>query len=331
MATKERRIMNTAVELKDLSKTFQLKQGTFFKSVQKTVIAVDNLSLHVGCGESVALIGPNGAGKSTTIKMLTGILKPSGGSASVLGTDPWRERSRLSRKIGVVFGQRSQLWYHLPPSDSFDLLATIYDLDRKHYKARCELLVDRFKLAPFWSTPVRKLSLGQRMRAEVAVSLLHDPEVLFLDEPTIGLDVIARQELRDLVREWNRAKGLTILLTSHDAGDIEAVCDRVVVINHGRIVLDGKVADVKREYLGAKVIHVVFHDTPQEIVLPGVKTLKAEGYSLSLECDDRRTPIQKVIASVMSAGSVADITIEDPPLEEVIAHIYGSKAVREVS
>jgi ABC-2 type transport system ATP-binding protein len=254
--------------------------------------------------------------------MLTGILHPTAGEARVLGLTPWRDRRKLAHQIGAVFGQRSQLWYHLPPRDTFELLARIYSLDRAAYLRRRDTLIERFGLADFLETPVRKLSLGQRMRAEVAASLLHAPKVLFLDEPTIGLDVIARQELRDLILEWNRDEGLTVFLTSHDAGDVERVARRVVVINHGRVVLDDKVSALRRQYLGSKILSVKFHAPPTPIELPGVATLKASEYALKLEIDTRVTPIERVMAEVLRAGPVADIAIEDPPLEEVIAHIY---------
>lgn len=232
-----------AVETKNLRKVFAIKQGLLRRSV-KEVAAVDGISLTVEAGQSVAFIGPNGAGKSTTIKMLTGILKPSSGHASVLGLDPFKQRNELVRQIGAVFGQRSQLWLHLPPSDSFDLLAQIYGIPRHDYLARKAMLVERFELGRFLNTPVRKLSLGERMRAEIAASLLHRPRLLLLDEPTIGVDVIARQQLRELVCQWNREEGVTVFLTSHDTGDIESVADRVVVINHGRVVLDDSLARV---------------------------------------------------------------------------------------
>jgi ABC-2 type transport system ATP-binding protein len=315
--------MTTAVEIDNLSKTFELRAGWGRRRVRKQVVAVDGISLSIPAGQAVAFIGPNGAGKSTTIKMLTGILHPSGGAAQVLGLTPWKERRRLVRMIGAVFGQRSQLWYHLPPRDTFDLLARIYSLDQATYTRRRDLLIERFGLAPFLQTPVRKLSLGQRMRAEVAASLLHAPQVLFLDEPTIGLDVVARQELRDLIREWNRDEGLTVFLTSHDAGDIEHVARRVIVINHGRVVLDDKVSALRRQYLGAKILSVKFHAPPTPLVLPGVETLKASEYALKLAVDTRATTIEQVMTAVLRAGAVADIAIEDPPLEEVIAHIYG--------
>jgi ABC-2 type transport system ATP-binding protein len=316
--------MKNSVEISHLEKSFSLSKGRFFKRVREQLRAVDDISLSVPTGQSVAFIGPNGAGKSTTIKMLTGILKPSGGQVSVLGLTPWLDRENLSRKIGVVFGQRSQLWYHLPPSDSFELLSRIYDLDRKRYIARRDFLIDKFKIESFLTTQVRRLSLGQRMRAEIAASLLHEPEILFLDEPTIGLDVVARQELRDLIRSWNRENGLTIFLTSHDAGDIESVAERVVVVNHGRIVLDNSVTCLRRDYLRSKLVRVVFHDVPRPFDHDGVRVLEWSDHKALLEVNLDRASIQTIIDLVLVAGSVADITIEDPPLEEVIAHIYSA-------
>jgi ABC-2 type transport system ATP-binding protein len=314
--------MEPSVAIDNLSKTFELRSGWGRNRVRKEVLAVDSISLSIPAGQAVAFIGPNGAGKSTTIKMLTGILHPTSGNARVLGYTPWRERRRMVHQIGAVFGQRSQLWYHLPPRDTFDLLARIYNLDQAAYVRRRDMLIERFHLEPFLQTPVRKLSLGQRMRAEVAASLLHAPKVLFLDEPTIGLDVIARQELRDLISEWNRDEGLTVFLTSHDAGDIERVARRVVVINHGRVVLDDKVSTLRRQYLGSKVLSVKFHEPPVPFDLLGVTTLKAAEYALKLEVDTRVMPIERVVSAVLAAAPVADIAIEDPPLEEVIAHIY---------
>ncbi|HWQ11430.1 MAG TPA: ATP-binding cassette domain-containing protein [Roseiflexaceae bacterium] len=314
--------MESSVVVEGLRKTFTLSSG-WVRRTRREVVAVDGISFSIGAGQAVAFIGPNGAGKSTTIKMLTGILHPSGGSAQVLGHIPWRERRALVRRIGAVFGQRSQLWYHLPPRDTFELLARIYELELGAYRRRRDMLVERFGLGSFLDTPVRKLSLGQRMRAEVAASLLHAPHVLFLDEPTIGLDVVARQELRDLIGEWNREEGMTVFLTSHDAGDVERVTRRVIVINHGRVVFDDKVSALRRQYLGAKVLSVKFHEPPAPLALPGVTTLKATEYALKLEVDTRVAPIEQVMAAVLRAGAVADIAIEDPPLEEVIAHIYG--------
>jgi ABC-2 type transport system ATP-binding protein len=318
--------MDPRIEIEDLRKTFTLTKWRRMRRVTSEVVAVDGVSLEVPAGQAVAFIGPNGAGKSTTIKMLTGILHPTSGSARVLGLTPWSDRRRLAYAIGAVFGQRSQLWYHLPPRDTFELLARIYDLDRKRFVRQRDLLVERFALGSFVDTPVRKLSLGQRMRAEIAASLLHEPRILFLDEPTIGLDVVARQELRDLVLEWNREHGVTVFLTSHDAGDIERVARRAVVINHGRVVLDDTVASLRRKYLGSKILRVRFHAHPTEIALPGVSVLKAAEYALKLEVDTHEVEIERVITEVLKAAPVADIAIEDPPLDEVIAHIYARHA-----
>jgi ABC-2 type transport system ATP-binding protein len=314
--------MNRGVEVRDLRKTFTLSRWRGFHRSVVEVTAVDGITLDVPAGQSVALIGPNGAGKSTTIKMLTGILHPTSGDLSVLGFTPWRERRKLAYHLGVVFGQRSQLWYHLPPDDTFELLARIYSLDRAEFVRTRDVLIERFALGDFMQTPVRKLSLGQRMRAEVAASLLHRPKVLFLDEPTIGLDVIARQELRDLICEWNREEGATIVLTSHDAGDIEHVAERVIVINHGRVVVDDMVQAVRKQYLGTKILHVQFQTPPADIQLPGALVLLRSAYELKLEIDTAVTPVQQAIAGVLEAAPVADIAIEDPPLEEVIARIY---------
>jgi ABC-2 type transport system ATP-binding protein len=311
-----------AIELNKLHKTFEVLKGGFFKRTKHEVVAVEDISFSVPAGQSVAFIGPNGAGKSTTIKILTGILHPTSGQASVLGLTPWTERGKLARNIGAVFGQRSQLWYHLPPDATFSLLARIYELDQRTFAKRRDMLVERFGLSEFLTTPVRKLSLGQRMRAEVAASLLHQPKVLFLDEPTIGLDVVARQQLRDLISELNRDEGLTVFLTSHDAGDIESVSERVIVVNHGQIVLDDKVSTVRTQYFGSKVLTVLFHERPVCPIMKGMTVKASSDYQLVIEVDTDILPVDKAIATVLGAGAVADITVEDPALEDVIAHIY---------
>jgi ABC-2 type transport system ATP-binding protein len=221
-----------------------------------------------------------------------------------------------------VFGQRSQLWYHLPPADTFELIARIYALDRAEFIKTRDALVDRFALGPFLNTPVRKLSLGQRMRAEVAASLLHRPKVLFLDEPTIGLDAVARQELRDLVREWNKHQGATIFLTSHDAGDIEHVADRVIVINFGRVIVDGPVAEVRRRYVNTRILRAQFQEPPRPVDIPGSIVRSRSAYEWVMEIDVSITPVQRAIAQVLEAAPIADIAVADPPLEQVIARIY---------
>jgi ABC-2 type transport system ATP-binding protein len=291
--------------------------------------AVRSLDCTVEAGEAVALIGPNGAGKSTTIKLLTGILYPSAGEARVLGMTPWHERKRLALNIASVFGQRSQLWYDLPAAASFDLLARIYELPRHEYQTRRAELVERFELAPLLGISVRKLSLGQRMRCELAASLLHRPRVLFLDEPTIGLDLLVKQQLRALIRELNRDFGVTVLLTSHDAGDIEHLCRRVLVINRGSLVFDDTVEALRRRYLQRKLI-VLRLNEPAAVLpdLPCTTWREREAYRLQLEVDTSRQPIERVLATLLGTLSIADITIEDPPLEEIIAAMYRDQRER---
>lgn len=255
-------IMNLAVDVDNLRKVYEVhRRSGLFSRLKTEVVSVDSVSFSVPEGQSVAFVGPNGAGKSTTIRMLTGILSPTSGHARVLGFVPWKDRSRMASHIGAVFGQRSQLWYHLPASDTFDLLAKIYNLDPLDYRKRRNELVERFALGPLLDVPVRKLSLGQRMRAEVAASLLHKPRLLMLDEPTIGLDINARHQLRELIREWNRSEGLTVFLTSHDSGDIESVAERVIIINHGRLVLDDTVENLRsrREFAGMSLEDALAH------------------------------------------------------------------------
>lgn len=315
-----------AVELNNLRKTFELKLGRGFKRSTKEVVAVHGVSFTVPQGQSLALIGPNGAGKSTVIKMLTGVLNPSSGQARVLGLKPFEQRQKLARRIGSVFGQRSQLWYHLPAADSFELLAHVYEIPKHVFAKRLDELVQRLRLEKVLDTPVRKLSLGQRMRAEIAASLLHRPELLFLDEPSIGLDVVAKQELRQIVQEWHRQEGLTVFLTSHDTGDIEAVSERVIVINHGQIVLDDSVENVRKEHLNKRVISVVFHSDQAAFNLPGLKVLEHEGKQHRYELDCRKHSVAQLASELLAGGQVADISIEDPPLDDMIAEIYSRSA-----
>jgi ABC-2 type transport system ATP-binding protein len=312
--------------------------------------AVKQISFSLEAGEVLAFIGPNGAGKSTTIKMLTGILYPTTGKAQVLGFVPWKQRRALAYSISSLFGQKSQLWYHLPPQDTFDLLAHIYELDMTAYRKRRAFLVDVFDIAKYMSTPVRKLSLGERMRCELAAALLHKPQVLFLDEPTIGLDVIAKQRIRDLIGQLNAEERVTVFLTSHDAGDIEQVCRRAIVINHGEIILDAPVSTLKRDYLKAKTIDLLLDESVEPLLatdpesgkqrlniqsspvdeeLAGVQILKARGHELQLEIDTAQSPLEPIIAAIMQRCHILDMTITDPPMEEIIAAIYSEQRQEE--
>lgn len=288
-----------------------------------TVEAVRNLSFEMESGELLGFIGPNGAGKSTTIKILTGILHPSGGEADVLGFKPWTQRQQLAYHIGTVFGQRPQLWYHLPAVDTFLLFGKIYEMEDAEVKRRIGFLSEAFGIGDLLETPVRKLSLGQRMRCEVAASLLHKPRLLLLDEPSIGLDVVAKQLIRDAIRTMSHEEGVGVLLTSHDAGDLAALCKRVIIINHGQIVYQDKVSNLKRRFLTRKLVEVRFAEQIQPgFAIQGVETLKTGQYGVKLQFDTRHTPVDVVLARLTQHGSVVDITISDPPLEEVIAKIY---------
>ena len=322
----------SAITVTNLQKTFQSKRKAaglrgslraLVKPEYSTIEAVCGLSFGMEAGELLGFIGPNGAGKSTTIKILTGILHPSGGEASVLGFVPWRERQKLAYHIGTVFGQRPQLWYHLPAIDTFKLFGKIYDLDDRETEKRIAFLSEAFEIGDLLETPVRKLSLGQRMRCEVAASLLHRPKLLLLDEPSIGLDVVAKQHIRDAIRTMSREENVGVLLTSHDAGDLEALCKRVIIINHGQIVYQDKVSNLKRKYLTTKLVEVRYaEEVPANFSLDGVEILKVGHYGVKLKFDTQRMPVEKALAHVTEAGSVMDITISDPPLEEVIAKIY---------
>lgn len=321
-----------AITVTDLKKTFQTKRkaaglGGSLRALVKpeytSIEAVRGLSFEMAPGELLGFIGPNGAGKSTTIKILTGILFPSEGQASVLGYTPWKQRRELAYHIGTVFGQRPQLWYHLPAIDTFNLFGKIYELDDREVKQRIGLLAEAFEISDLLETPVRKLSLGQRMRCEVAASLLHRPKLLLLDEPSIGLDVVAKQHIRDTIRRMNELEKVGVLLTSHDAGDLEALCKRVIIINHGQIVYEDKVSTLKRRYLTTKEVGVRYAaEMPGNFNVAGTETVKVGQYGAKLRFDTRKTPVEAVMARLAEAGSLVDITISDPSLEEVIAKIY---------
>lgn len=327
--------METAIRVGGLRKTFRAKikhhgvTGAFrnaFSPEYRTVEAVRDISFSVERGELLAFIGPNGAGKSTTIKLITGILHPDGlPQLEVLGLSPSKQRKQLCFRIGTVFGQKSQLWFHLPPLDSFRLLADIYDLDRRTAEERISALTEIFEIGDYLQVPVRKLSLGERIRCEIAASMIHKPEILFLDEPTIGLDVVVKQRIRDLIARINREDRTTIFLTSHDAGDIEKICKRVIVINHGSIVLDDSVKNLKYSFFNRKVIELRL-ESPLRLEMPGVTPLKIREYSAKLEVDVQKVTLEQVISRIVQDNRVLDITVSNPPMEEVIASVYARGA-----
>ncbi len=325
------------IQIQQLTKTFSIREKqaglrgsirSLFRPVHRETQAVKPITFDVEEGERLAFIGPNGAGKSTTIKMLVGILYPTSGQAQVLGKIPWQERQKLAYEIGAVFGQKSQLWYHLPPADSFELLARIYELDQSAYRQRLNYLIELFEIDDYLRVPVRKLSLGERMRCEIAASLLHRPRILFLDEPTIGLDVVVKQRIRDLILELNQQEGVTIFLTSHDAGDVEVLCKRAMVINHGEVIYDGKVSTLKRDYIHTKTVSLKLGESWQGVDRsgqsdgPGVRVLKHKGYGVKLEVDTGIVPIEQVVGQLVAQYAIADINVDNPPMESIIARIY---------
>jgi ABC-2 type transport system ATP-binding protein len=323
------------IEVADLRKTFlvQRRRPGLLGAVRglatrdyREVRAVDGISLQVERGEMVGYVGPNGAGKSTTIKMLTGILVPTSGRVEVAELVPSEQRRDLARKIGVVFGQRTQLWWDLPLIESLDLLHHIYRVPEKRYHANLDAFRELLELDPFLNTPVRQLSLGQRMRGDLAAALLHDPEIVYLDEPTIGLDVVAKHRIRGFLRQINRERGVTVLMTTHDVGDIEKLCSRLLIVDHGRLLYDGGLDQI-RERFGTDRHLVV--DLAEGDLSDGVPLLtahavqvRADGPRRWLRFSRQDTTAPELIAAVAAGHRVLDISIEDTAIEEIIRRIY---------
>ncbi|MBO0841952.1 MAG: ATP-binding cassette domain-containing protein [Nocardioides sp.] len=314
--------MTSLIEVDGLSREFTVRRrnGRFRRS-STTVHAVQDLSFEVEAGEMVGYIGPNGAGKSTSIKMLTGILVPTSGHVRVAGLEPTRQRRELTRRIGVVFGQRTSLWWDLPLRDSYELLRRIYDIPEQTYRRNLEDHVALLELGDLLDTPVRQLSLGQRMRGDIAAALLHDPSILFLDEPTIGLDVVSKGRLREFLRSLNAERGTTLLLTTHDLQDIEALCDRVIVIDHGAAVFDGPLDRLRATGGSTRTLVVDLVDEAAPIVVEGACVVKVEGPRqwLAFPADASAAPL---VAQVAAAYDVADLSIQEPEIEDVIRDLY---------
>lgn len=330
-----------AVQIEDLSKTYRVRRvrGAGWRARladlaaprTERVVAVDRLSFSIEPGARVAFIGPNGAGKSTTLKMLAGILEPDGGRVRVLGLEPTRQRRQLAFQIGTVFGQRSQLWQQLPPRDTFALLGHVYERDMVAHRRQIDSLTDTFALHGLLDTPVRQLSLGERMRCEIVASLLHRPRMLFLDEPTIGLDVSAKTAIQSLLRNESSRDGVTLVLTSHDTGDIEAICDRVIVINDGRLIWDGSLDDLRRRFVTTKRV-TIFSDVEHLVIdLPGVKAVASSPYRLECEVTLSRASVGHVVDAALRRGDVRDLTVEDAPLDAVIRALYAAARASEMA
>ncbi|UQX01328.1 ATP-binding cassette domain-containing protein [Streptomyces sp. RerS4] len=313
------------ISLDGVEKVFDVRRRVGpLRREKRQVRAVDGISFEIARGEVVGYIGPNGAGKSTTIKMLTGILTPSGGRLRVAGIDPSRERLRLAHRIGVVFGQRTTLWWDLPLKDSYGLMRRMYRIPAARYAENLERCVESLDLAALLDVPVRQLSLGQRMRGDIAAALLHDPEVLYLDEPTIGLDVVSKAKVRTFLRRLNGELGTTVLLTTHDLQDIEQLCGRVMVIDHGRLVYDGSLGGLRSVGEGERTLVVDLERELAPIEVDGARVVKVDGARqwLAFPAGASAAPL---VAAVAAAYPLSDLSVREPDIEDVIARMYAGR------
>jgi ABC-2 type transport system ATP-binding protein len=298
----------------------------------ETTRALDGVDFSIGEGDLVGYIGPNGAGKSTTIKLLTGILVPTSGEAEVAGVIPWRERERNALNMGVVFGQRSQLWWDLPLMESFKLIGMMYRVPAALYQRNLDRFISMLAMEDFLTTPVRQLSLGQRMRGDLTAALLYAPRIVYLDEPTIGLDVVAKERIRDFIAEINRDQGTTVILTTHDLNDVERLCRRIMLIDHGRIIYQGTVNELKALHAPYRVLvtQLAPHETGSRdgptITVPGAEMIRREGSKVWLRFDPLHTPAAALIADLAARYPVLDLSLEEPELEQVVRQIYDEHA-----
>ncbi len=305
---------------------------TLFTRQFDTVRAVDQVSFAIEPGELVGYIGPNGAGKSTTIKMMTGILVPTSGTIEVGGLVPWRERERNAMQIGVVFGQRSQLWWDLPLIESFNLIAKLYRVPEAKYRRSLDRFIALLDMQEFLERPVRQLSLGQRMRGDLAASMLYEPQILYLDEPTIGLDIVAKENMRIFIEEMNRDSGTTIVLTTHDLADVERLCRRLILIDHGHVLYDGGVEQLKTKYAPYRVLVVELEAdavTNGRLIeaadVPGAEIVEQVDGVARIQFESARTPVQNLIAALNARYPIADLSIVEPDLEGVVRQIYDER------
>ena len=331
------------IQVEHLEKTFKktVKQPGFLGSVKslfhsqtELVKAVDDISFHVDKGEILGFIGPNGAGKSTVIKMLTGILTPTSGSCLINGQNPRKDRKKYVREIGVVFGQRTQLWWDLPLTETYAVLKEIYEVDDQHFKKQMAFLDEVLELKPFINSPVRTLSLGQRMRADIAASLLHNPKVLFLDEPTIGLDVVVKDNIRKAVQQINQQEGTTVILTTHDLEDISSLCKRIVMIDHGKKVYDGSLYNLKQKY--GQMRELIFEAADEKALSTlhyentfaahaleeGDLSVKTEGTMVTVDFNTDKIPVEQMLNYTLGAVHVKDVNLRDADIEEIIRRLY---------
>ena len=323
--------MTGMITARSLSKSFRVMQrsagmlGTLRSLIApayRTVQAVDRVDLHLQAGELVGYLGPNGAGKSTTIKMLTGLLVPTSGELLVDGMVPWKDRSRYVARIGAVFGQRTTLWWDLPVIESFELIRPMYRVPAGRFRRSLSEFVDLLEMGEFLNTPVRSLSLGQRMRADLCAALLHEPRLVFLDEPTIGLDVVAKERIRQFIQHINRERGVTILLTTHDISDVERLCERVIILDHGRLLYDGKLSALNQRFESDWSLVVTFSDDYADVTVPGLQPPSREDHTAVYRFDHRRISSTDLIQQILPRFRVSDIEVRRPALEETIRRIY---------
>lgn len=320
------------IQAKELSKIYKIpkrKPGVIngLKSIvqreNEEIIALDKVSFQLEEGELVGYIGPNGAGKSTTIKILSGILTPDSGECKVLGKVPYKERIDYVKDIGVVFGQRTQLWWDLPVIDSFELLKDIYRIPKEDYLKNKNELIDWLNLESFINTPVRQLSLGQKMRCEIAASLIHSPKVLFLDEPTIGLDAVSKLAVREFIKKINKERGVTVILTTHDMDDIESLCNRIIVIGRGQILLDGSLQTLRNTVSKDRRLILDISEGQNGFSIQGTTLIREEKNRLIIDFDPEIITPADLITTLSTKYKIEDILIENPPIEEIIAKLYG--------
>jgi ABC-2 type transport system ATP-binding protein len=330
--------MNAIISVKNLSKHFKVMHhhrgfaGSFrnlFTRQYRLVRAVDGVSFDIQQGELVGYLGPNGAGKSTTIKMLAGLLVPTSGDMQVNGFIPWQERQRYVARIGAVFGQRTTLWWDLPVIESLELLRYVYRIPAERFKANLGDFRHLLDLDPFLDTPVRSLSLGQRMRADLCAAMLHDPVLLFLDEPTIGLDVIAKERIRQFIRHINQDHHTTILLTTHDLSDVEKLCDRVMIIDHGKLLFDGALLDLRERFGGKRRLIVDFAEIYNDFSVAGAMVTTQDGTRVTFEFERSEVTASELISRLSQTYRIQDLEVREPDIETTIRRIYEGKLLEE--
>ncbi|MFJ7728716.1 ATP-binding cassette domain-containing protein [Neobacillus sp. NPDC097160] len=319
------------IQLQGISKSYKIaKRSTGLRQAAKSLFyrehtivdALKDISFSINQGEIVGYIGPNGAGKSTTIKVMSGILVPDTGKCTIMGYTPWKDRTQYVKNIGVVFGQRSQLWWDVPVMDSFELLKDIYKVPQQDYKSTIDLLIETLELQEIVHSPVRQLSLGQRMRCEIAASLIHNPTILFLDEPTIGLDAVSKIAVRQFIKTINREKGVTVILTTHDMNDIEALADRVILIGKGSLLYDGHLEELRKRFGKHKTITADYGKNTNPIHIPGAATLSWTPERVVLNIDTEQVKTSEIIAQLSNKVELLDVTVETQPIEDMIVQLY---------